>query len=181
MADMLATPTELAGKLQRDVDTYSATQALEQATGCIQDVLGQRVLQVLDDVVEFDGGERVLWLPQRPVLSVGAVATLDCIGTAYAPVLNVDYRIRSRKTRLIWMGFGRVWPEQVTVTYSHGYAADAIPQAIRRQCLAIAANLYNNPTRLKSQTVGGVSWTAADLTEYETADVLTAYQSVMAA
>lgn len=181
MADMLATPTELAGKLQRDVDTYSATQALEQATGCLQDLLGQHVLQVLDDVAEFDGGERVLWLPQRPVLAVGAVTTLDRWDTPYTPVIGVDYRIRSNKKRLIWSGYGKCWPEQVTVTYSHGYAADAIPQAIKRACLTVAAGLYNNPSRLRSKTVGAVSWTAADLTDSEYHEVVTAHQAVMAA
>jgi len=181
MADMLATPTELAGKLQRDVDTYSATQALEQATGSIQDVLGQTVLQVLNDTVTFDGGERMLYLPQRPVTAVGAITTVDKWGTAYTPVLGTDYRIRSRNTRLIWQGYGRVWPEEVTVTYSHGYASGAIPQAIKRACLSIAAELYRNPTRLKSKTVGGVSWTAQDLTEDEVQLVLAAHQSVMVA
>lgn len=181
MADMLATPTELAGKLQADLDTYSATQALEQATGSIQDLLGQKVLQVLNDTVTFDGGERVLWLPQRPVTAVGAVSTLDRWGTVYVPILGTDYRIRSNNKRLIWSGYGNCWPEEVTVTYSHGYTIDAVPPAIKRECLAIAADLYNNPERLKSETVGGVSWTAADLTDDERRYVLAAHQSVMVA
>lgn len=180
MADMLATPTELAGKLQRDLDTYSATQALEQATGSIQDLLGQRVLQVLNDTVTFDGGERVLWLPQRPVTAIGSVSTLDRWGTVYAPVLGVDYRVRGLR-RLIWSGYGSVWPEEVTVTYSHGFTVDAVPPAIKRECLTIAASLYDNPERLKSETVGGVSWTAADLTGEERQAVLAAHQSVMVA
>lgn len=180
MADMLATPTELAGKLQSDVDTYSATQALEQATGCIQDALGQTLLQVVNDAATLDGGERILWLPQRPVTAVGAVTTMDKWGTVLTPVLGSEYRVRG--PRLIWMGYGRAWPEVVNVTYTHGYASAAvIPQAVKRACLTVAAALYRNPTRLKSQTVGGVSWTAADLTDYELQEVLSAYQTVMVA
>lgn len=181
MTDMFATPTELAGRLQRDLDTYSATAALEQATGCIQDLLGQTVLQVLNHTVTLDGGERVLWLPQRPVTAVGAISTLDKWGTAYTPVLGTDYRIRSNNTRLIWSGFCGVWPEEVTVTYSHGYADADVPQAIKRACLTVASGLYENPDRLKSETVGSVSWTAADLTDDEYKEVVSAHQSVMAA
>lgn len=178
---MLATPTELAGRLQGDLDTYSATQALEQATGCIKDLLGQTVLEVLNHTVKLDGGERVLWLPQRPVTAVGAVSTLDRWGTAYTPVLGTDYRIRSNNTRLIWSGYGCVWPEEVTVTYSHGYATVDVPPAIKSACLTIASGLYGNPERLKSETVGGTSWTKADLTGDEYREVLSAHQSVMMA
>lgn len=179
MADMLVTPTELAGKLQRDLDTYSATQAIEQATGCIQDALGQRVLEVVNDAVTLDGSERILWLPQRPVTAVGAVTTMDRWGTVLTPVLGSEYRIRG--VRLIWMGSGRAWPEVVNVVYTHGYVAAAVPQAIKSACLNVAGALYENPRRIKSETVGGVSWTAADLTDYELHEVLSAYQTVMVA
>jgi hypothetical protein len=157
MADMLATPADLAGRLQQSLDTYTATQALEVATGWIQEALGQKIFEVLNETVTLDGGERTLYLPQRPVIAVGAVSTLDRDGTVFAPVLNTDYRVRG--ARLIWQGIGRVWPESVTVTYSHGYASNAIPQGLRGLCLDVAARIYHNPAALTSKTVGGVSWT----------------------
>jgi hypothetical protein len=156
---MLATPSDLASHLQSDLDTATATLALETVTGWIQDYLGQRVTQVTNETVTLDGGERVLYLPQRPVVSVGAVTTTDYLGDTETPVLGADYRVRGY--RLIWSGYGRVWPEVVTVTYSHGYGSSIVPQGIRGVCLSAAARMYQNPESLRSETVGGVSWTAA--------------------
>ena len=156
---MLATPSDLASYVQSDLDTATATLALEVVTGWIQSELGQRVVRVTDETVLLDGCDRVLYLPQRPVVSVGAVSTLDKWGVTYNPVLNTEYRVRGY--RLIWSGYGRVWPEQVTVTYTHGYLTPDVPQGIRGVCLSAAARIYQNPDGLRSETVGGVSWTAA--------------------
>jgi hypothetical protein len=156
---MLATPSDLASYIQSDLDTATATLALEVATGWIKDALGQNVLLVTNDTVVLDGGERTLYLPERPVVSVGAVTAVDRYGIAETPVLDIDYRIRGY--RLVRAGYRSTWPEQVTVTYTHGYASGNIPQGIRGVCLAAASRLYQNPEGLRSETVGGVSWTTA--------------------
>ena len=156
---MLATPSDLASHLQQDLDTATATLALEVATGWIKDDLGQNVLQITNETVTLDGGDRTVYLPQRPVVSVGAVTTTDYLGTTETPVLNTDYRVRGY--RLIWSGYGKVWPEVVTVTYSHGFTSVTVPQGIRGVCLSAAGRLYQNPDGLRSQTVGSVSWTTA--------------------
>src|ERR1041384_5537412 len=76
MADMFATPTELAALLQQDVDIASATLALELATGLVQAACGQRILQATETVTlyvdHWDGGPW-LALPERPVTSVATV------------------------------------------------------------------------------------------------------------
>lgn len=156
---MLATPSDLASHLQSDLDTATATLALEVVTGWIQDELGQRVVQVTNETVTLDGGDRILYLPQRPVVSVGTVTTTDRFGDTTTPVLDTDYRVRGYK--LIWSGYGRVWPEVATVTYTHGYLTAAVPQGIRGVCLSAAGRVYQNPEGLRSESVGGVSWTAA--------------------
>lgn len=154
---MLATPSDLASYIQADLDTATATLALEVVTGWIKDEIGQNLLSVTSETITLDGGERIIYLPQRPVVSVEAVTTTDYLGTVETPVLDSDYRVRGH--RLIWSGYGRAWPEQVTITYTHGYAT--IPQGIRGVCLSAAARMYQNPDGLRSETVGGVSWTAA--------------------
>jgi hypothetical protein len=183
---MLATPSDLAAYVKSDLDTSTATLALEISTGWIKDTLGLNVLLVTNQTVILDGGEHSLYLPDRPVVSVGAVTTLDRYGTAETPVVDVDYRVRGY--RLIRSGYRSVWPEQVTVTYTHGYTAGNVPQGIRGVCLAAAARLYQNPEGLRSETVGGVSWTAggsADaapgLTEAERLTLKAAHGAVMVA
>jgi hypothetical protein len=183
---MLATPSDLASYLQADLDTATATVALEVVTGWVQGELGQRIVQVTNDIAVFDGGDRILYLPERPVSSVSSVSTTDYQGTTTTAVLNTDYRVRGY--RLVWSGYGWAWPELVTVTYTHGYAAGTIPQGIRGACLSAAARMYQNPESLRSETVGNVSWTAAGsgvdvgpgLTEAERLE-LSRYSAVMVA
>lgn len=186
MADMLATPTDLASYLQADLDTATATLALEMATSWIQREVGHRVLQVTDDIVTLDGGDRTVYLPGRPVVSVGLVTTTDCFGTVEIPTLNADYRVRNY--RLIRSGYRGVWPEVVTVTYTYGYALEAVPQVIRGICLAVAARVYLNPDGVRQETVGSTTMiyntplysSGVYLTEQERAD-LTAYRAASAA
>lgn len=155
MADMLATPSELASYIQSDLDTATATLALEMSTGWIQREVGHRVLEVVNDTITLDGGDRIVYLPGRPVVSVGTVTTTDRYGTVETPALGVDYRVRDY--RLIRSGC--VWPEVVTVVYTHGYGAGAVPQVIRGICLSAASRVYSNPDGIRQETVGGVSMT----------------------
>lgn len=149
MADMLATPADLASLLQRDVDTATATLLIEAATAVVQGVTGQRLVQAVDDVAvldldEYDGGP-YLTLPERPVTSV----TSAMIGATAV----TDYSTQLRRHRL-WRANG--WrstliaypsqPSQVTVTYTHGYAAgDQRLQLARGATLSLAASVYSNP------------------------------------
>lgn len=158
MADMFATPAELASHLQvPEVDTASATLAIEGATGAVQAACGgQRMLPVADDTVTLRGGARSVWLPQRPVTAVGAVTTISS-GVVTARVLGTDYTVFGAE--LVWAPRYGVWPEFVTVTYSHGWTT--IPAAVKGVCLSLAGRLYANPQGLRSETVGAVSWTVA--------------------
>jgi hypothetical protein len=183
---MLATPSDLASHLQQDLDTATASLALEVATGRIQSELGYRVLQEVGVTSVLDGGDRTLYLPGRPVISVASVTTTDYLGTVETPTLNTDYRVRGN--RLIWSGYGSVWPELVTVVYTHGYTAGNVPQVIRGVCLAVAGRVYANPDGIRSETVGSTSVTyntplytsGVYLTEQERAD-LAAFRIAMVA
>jgi hypothetical protein len=168
MVDTLATPADLAAWLQRTLAPDTAQLALETATGWVQAELGQRVVAVANDTVTLRCGRSSLWLPEGPVNSVSTVTTTDFRGTVTARTLNVHYYVIGREIRWAfygWYGFPGIsgWPELATVTYSHGYTQ--IPQAIRGVCLAAAARALDNSGSLRSETVGGVSWTAAGTAE----------------
>lgn len=152
MADQLATPSDLASLLQQDVDTATATLLIETATGIVQTVAGQRIVQVVGDVVvlDLDLCDNSVWLdlPQRPVTAVTTVL----VGTT--PVAGTDYTAQLSRGRL-WRRTGwrlattGSWlaPSTVTVTYTHGYAAgDQRLQIARQAVLTLAGSAYTNPS-----------------------------------
>lgn len=147
MADMLVTATELASLLQEDVDTATATLAIELATGAVQAAAGQRIVQVVNDtvVLDIDVQDHGFWLdlPEGPVTAVGAVL----IGT----LTVTDFTVQLSRGRL-WRRYGWLsatrpyWPmpSTVTVTYSHGYASgDQKLQLARGIVLEVAKTAYS--------------------------------------
>jgi len=156
MADMLATPSELAAFLQQDVDTASATLALEVATGLVQAACGQRLVEVTEtvtlDVDRLDAGPW-LNLPQRPVTAVGAVV----VGASTV----TDHTVQLSRARLYrpdgWRSASLPsWsaPSTVTVTYTHGYPdGDQRLQLARSAVLALAAVAYGNPSGATSEQI----------------------------
>lgn len=149
MADLLATPSDLASLLQQDLDTATATLLLEAATAVVQAVTGQRLVQVSNEIVVLDLDEHdsspYLDLPQRPVTAVTTVLV--------GGVAVTDYSTQLRRNRL-WRAYGwrssltyyATQPSLVTVTYSHGYApTDQRLQLARGAALSLAASVYANP------------------------------------
>lgn len=148
-----ATPTELAGFLQKDLDTYSATQALDIASQDIRTACGWSISQETVTGQEFDGtGNQSIWIK---TLNLTAVSSVVSDGTALA---STDYRFY----RYGWLRRVYSWwpcfPKIVTVTYTHGYAT--VPDDVKGACLVLAAAKYEAPGgRLRSYTdiVGGVT------------------------
>jgi hypothetical protein len=146
MADQLATPEDLASLLQRDVDTASAILALEVSTAVVQAAAGQRIVRATStDRTVWGGSDRVLILPERPVVSVAAVSyggsTLS-EGTA-----SGTWRLTAGG---IWRDIG--WtevagePSPVTVTWTHGYLPDDQEIELGRGfVLSLARGLFTNP------------------------------------
>ena len=145
-----ATPTELAGFLQQDLDTYSATQALNFASKAIRTHCGWNISQetVTGKVLDCDGS-RSIWLETLLLTAVGSVVENGVTLTVLS-----DYD---------WTSYGRLlragrWPNQarsVAVTYTHGYVTD--PDDVKAVCLAAAGRRYQNPESRRSYTVGSVS------------------------
>lgn len=150
MADQLADPADLASILQAaTVDAYTATMLVEIGTAVVQAETGQRIVQVVDDVMEldldeYDGGSWLV-LPERPVTAVSSVL----IGATAV----TDYQVQKRRSRL-WRAMG--WrstliyypdqPSTVTVTCTHGYATGHQKlQLARGTVLSMISGLYDNP------------------------------------
>jgi hypothetical protein len=160
MADMLATPEDLATHMQQDVDTASATLALELATGAIQDALGWRILQ------ETVTGRSILPLGPGGLLQL-PTAYLTALALTEGGITLVDGRDYSWTpsglvTRMGW-GAPYVFPlasvvpwraYPILATYTHGFVASSVPQAIRGVCIQVATRLFDNPTGLRSENVG---------------------------
>lgn len=174
---LLATPEALASRLQEDVDTATATDALTQAGELIRRISRQQIDFVSQETVIIGGGERILTLPQRPLIVDGS-NPLTIIEKAYFGGVDIsmvegrDYmRLGNELTRgypwwwqtkLMGWPYRRplgVWAPQVQVTYSHGYSV--IPDDIVSFTLDIAQMMYANPLLRRSVTVGGYSETYA--------------------
>lgn len=158
-----ATPLQLAGQLQQDVDTYSALQTLAIATGTIKAVTGQMIEQVTGDVVELTvtrSGDGVI-LPELPVTDVTLVEYLqNTPGAAWATSPAAAYEWDETGVVDLLTGQGVTWPylnpprrRRVRVTYDHGYPI--IPDEIVGICLRMAAQAYVVPPGVTLESIGG--------------------------
>ena len=151
-----ATPAELASHLQQDVDTASATLALNIASGKIRDHCGWSITQESNVSFTLDGSDDAgaLWLPS---LLVTAVASVVEDGRTLAVGTEFDWTSYGKLIRV-----GRCWtrkPRSVITTITHGYATS--PDTVKGVCLDLAGRRLDNPTTLRSYTVGSVSETYA--------------------
>lgn len=157
MADMLVTASELASFLQKDVDTATATLAIEIATGLVQGAAEQRIVQVVDDTVTLDLDHYdcglYLDLPERPVTAVGAVLVGATAVTDFTAQLSRGRLYRAYGWRSSTSS-GLSAPSTVTVTYTHGLASgDHRLQAARTYALALASVAYENPNGATSEQI----------------------------
>lgn len=123
-----------------------------------------------DDEIELPGTwSPELWLPQRPVVTVSAVAvnalaipvggfTWSIGGQLYRGPLPVGNAAEAddEDPRISGWGGPR---SKVTVTYSHGF--EEIPGDVVDLCLAVAARILANPDDAQSETIGEYSHTDA--------------------
>jgi hypothetical protein len=159
--DPLVTAEDLASYLQRDLDRSTADLAVAGASGavrgwCLWDLSAAEVTFTVDG-----SGSRVLALPTLHLESVEEV--------------RVDGEVID-PSGYTWSAGGLLeraagWPRRfraVDVDCHHGY--DPIPDLLRLVSLERAARQYDNPQRLASKSVGGVSQ-SYELTELEMAQL----------
>lgn len=160
MADQLATPEELASLLQRDLDASTANLLINLATAKVQRAAGgQRIVDVTDTaVLDVDGDcwDPYLTLVQFPVRSVSAVLLNG--------VAITDWYLRKQ---MLWRSAG--WrtsggvPDQIKVTYAHGYVTGSqYLETARDFTLSLAKLGYGNPDGSTSEAIDDYKVTYAE-------------------
>ncbi len=130
------TPTELAGYLQKDLDTFSATQALTLAAADFEAAADTSFQSTAVTHQEAGTGGCHLVLPFSPVIAVSAARIAGVAVTDYTRIGQIMYRTN---------GWGGPWfpPSLVEVDLTHGYTTDRLDAKLA--ILEIAAGLYEHP------------------------------------
>ena len=149
----LATPEELAGFMQRDLDRYSAEQALASASARVRALTEQTFDLITDDEITIEAHDcGDIYLPQRPVVSVTSVTGRDYLTVEETTLTAGEhYVLIGSRLRLLY-SLSSVWPQILTVVYTHGYAT--IPDDVKDATMEVAAGRYGNPRNAKSEGVG---------------------------
>ena len=179
----LATVADLEAAMQRDPGTLpvaSANLALRRASARVRFYTRQTITLVEGDTVLLRGGERVLRLPQAPVVVDDTheltVVELGEMGGIEVPALeDRDFtRLGNELTRgYPWYAPTRtmgwpwrqqlgVWAPRVRVTYSHGEVE--VPDDIVDIVLDLASMNMGNPENLRSVAIDDYSRTFASET-----------------
>jgi|SRR5262245_11986050 len=194
--DLLATHDQLNDSLPFPLDEAQAELALTVASGMVRAIARQTFSFVPQETVILSGDERILTLPQRPlVVDVGNPLTVVELGDFgdidYMAVEDRDYtRLGNELTRgyASWyttrlQGWPRrrvlgVWAPRVQVTYSHG--EQVIPGEVVGEVLNVAKALCTNPTGLRAFTTPEYSETyATEMLGATTVDGIRSRLSVM--
>lgn len=173
----LATVADL-GTVPASASSEDIALALRWGSARVRRYTGQAFTFVEDETVELDGGERVLRLPQRPLV-VDASHPLTVVeipgyaGVEITLTEDTDYtRLGSELTRgdprypvgrLMGWPWNRVlgvWAPKVRLTYSHGYP-DEIPDDVVEIVVDLAKINLSNPENLRSVAIDDYSRTFA--------------------
>lgn len=138
---MYATPTDLASYLKQDVDTSTATLALQTASQLFSTRANTMFVPTTLTYQVIGLGYRQLQLPFRPIISIQQVRVIGQGGT----FIVTDYtRVKTVLYRLIGFGVPGVFPpDMVEVDLTHGYAAPG--DDVKGAVLESAAIAYDNP------------------------------------
>ncbi|MDX6227393.1 MAG: hypothetical protein QOI76_783 [Frankiales bacterium] len=152
MADQLASASDLASLLQKDVDTASAVLALEVCTAVVQACVdGQRIVRVTNTEVVYGGFGKVLRLKQQPVVSITSVTYNGSLLTQGTASGNWSLSPLGPWRNLGWTEYCG-GPVSSTAVYVSGYdpaGSDADKQALqlgRGAVLGLARGLFENPS-----------------------------------
>lgn len=132
-----ATAVELAGYLQQDIDTYTATLILTTASSLFSNEADTMFAATTVTYEKVGDGSRILVLPFKPVTAISAVRIAGVAVTDYTRIRSTLYRTT---------GFGNGWafpPEKVEVDLTHGYAT--VPDDVKIAVLETAAQAYTTP------------------------------------
>jgi hypothetical protein len=146
---MYATATELAGYLQQDLDTYSATQALTLASAEFSRVADTVFSATSATWSTTPYGCTELELPYNDVTAVTAVRVNGSVVTGWTLRLGFLYRAAG-------FGYRGSWPpDQVDVDLTYGQTA--VPDDVKLAVLEISAAGYEHPQGWTSETIDDYS------------------------
>jgi hypothetical protein len=189
---MALPPLATAADLEAAGATGSDAQldmALRRASARVRRYTRQDITFVIGDTIDLPGGERVLRLPQYPLVvdsgnPLTVVEVADFSGIEWTALEDRDYSRLGNEltrgypwqapTRLMGWPYNRaqgVWAPKVRITYSHGYTE--VPDDIVDVVLDLATMNLANPENLRqvsiddyqrtyaSETIGSASLTRA--------------------
>lgn len=158
MSVMYATASELASYLKQDVDTSTATLAL-QTTSQLFTVRANTAFLPTTVTYQTEAfGMRQLRLPFRPVISIQAVRIVGQAGTTVV----TDYsRIKTVLYRLAGFGVPGIYPpDMIEVDLTYGYGA--VPDDVKGAVLESAGAAYSSPDiTVKSESIDDYSVSSA--------------------
>lgn len=142
-----ATATELAGRLQKDLDTYSANQVLTLSSALLdREAETTWTPTTVTWSTTYANGCTELELPFKPISAVSAVRVNGVAVTGWVLRGNTIYRVA---------GFGYRWaypPDQVDVDLTYGYAAAT--DDVKAAVIEIAGQAYEVPNgAIVSETI----------------------------
>ncbi|MFI6299550.1 hypothetical protein ACIBEJ_48705 [Nonomuraea sp. NPDC050790] len=173
----LATVADLNTHLQTTLPTPQAELAIRRASARVRSYTRQVLTFVAGDTIEVPGGDRVLRVPQRPLVVDGdnpltVVELGDFGGLDLTLTEDVDFtRLGDEltrgtpswwNTRLMGWPYNRVrgvWAPRVRLTYSHGYTE--VPDDIMDVVLALATVNVSNLLGLRAESIDDYSVTYA--------------------
>lgn len=158
MSVLYATAAELASYLQQDVDTSSATLAL-QTTSQLFSTRAATMFTATTVTYQTEAwGGRRLELPFRPIISIAAIRIVTVAGVT---TVITDYtRIKRVLYRSAGWGSCAFPPDMVEVDLTHGYAT--APDDVKGAVLESAGAAYSSPDiTVKSESIDDYSVSSA--------------------
>lgn len=175
----LATAADLQAAGASGTDA-ALEMALRRASARVRRYTRQDITLVENETITLPGGERVLRLPQFPLVvddshPLTVVEVADFSGVEWTAIENRDYsRIGNELTRgYPWQAPNRlmgwpwnralgIWGPKVRVTYSHGY--EEVPDDIVDVVLDLATMNLANPENLRQVSIDDFQRTFASET-----------------
>lgn len=143
MSVMYATVDELAGYLKQDVDTFTATLAIQVASQRFSTAANTMFTPTTITYQAPALGYRQLQLPFRPIISVSAVRIVSA-ATGITLTITDYSRIKTVLYRLIGFGVPGIFPpDMAEVDLTYGFAA--CPDDVKGAVLETAGAAYQNP------------------------------------
>jgi hypothetical protein len=175
----LAQVADLQTAMQRTIDPTQAALAIRRASARVRRYTRQTLSFVSQETIVLPGGDRVLRVPDRPLVvdasnPLTVIELADLGGVQINCLENRDFlRLGDELTRgYPWYAPGRlmgwprrnlgVWAPRVQITYSHGY--QTVPDDIADVVLDLATMSLTNPQALRQETIDDYSRTFASET-----------------